>query len=428
MPFISYGGVCQSLTPPVVGLGPDQTVCANSIVTFNPVVTGGQPPYTYLWQSVGSNIICTTCRDASVAVAQNSTYVLKVTDASGGDGYDTINFIVAGTPYNFQVAATIPTTFCAGCTVTMSANANDSVSFQWNRNGSSIPGAVANTFTVSDSSGAYNLVYTEDGFCQATSNIIHLSFYDTAHVTITSIGSDTICVGGAVTLTAIAEGSGLSYAWLANDSNFNYAASAYVAVTAGVYRVIATNQAGCADTSEAVLVVASPNSAPVVSYRQFAGDTLCNNGAVINLTGGEPAGGYYSGSGVSNGVFDPNVGNIGLNFIYYSYTDNTGCGNSVFDTIDILLCTGIRSIDLESGLQLYPDPCTDRITIQSDILFQSNALISVYDIAGKRIYVNYSRQSDNKVSINISALATGCYSVQVMADDRVVSKRFIKLG
>jgi hypothetical protein len=427
MPFISYGGICQTLTPPVVSLGADQTVCAGSIVTFNPVVSGGQPPYTYLWQSTGNTIICATCANPSVMVTQNSIYVLKVTDASGGFGLDTVNYAVTGTSYNFQITATQPYVFCGGGIVTVSASPNDSVSFQWFNNGVSLAGETGNTLTVTDTSGAYDLVYTEAGICQATSNFIHLLFFDTTAVSIASAGSDTICVGGAVTLLANALGTGLNYVWLANDSNLNYPATSLSVVNAGAYQVVVTNAEGCVDTSSAVLVVASPNLPTTLSYSQFVDDTVCNNASTIMLSGAQPDGGYYSGTGVSGGMFNPFAANAGLNFVYYNYTDSTGCGSSVYDTIVVLLCTDIKEVGVLADIELYPNPGSERITVQSDVLTRADVTVAVFDIAGKRLLVGYQRVGGDKISLDINSLASGSYLVQLLLEGRQVSGRFVKI-
>ncbi len=427
MPFIPYGGICQTLTPPVVSLGANQTVCAGSIVTFNPVVTGGQPPYNYIWQSIGSTIICSTCAQPSVALDQNSEYILKVTDASGGFAYDSVFYTITGTPYNFQITATEPYVFCGGGTVTVSTNPNDSVSFQWYGNGNSLAGETGHTLTVTDSTGSYYLDYTESGVCQATSNIINLLFYDTTAVSILSGSSDTICAGAAVTLSANAAGEGLSYGWLLNDSNLNYSVSSLSATGGGYYQVIVTNAEGCTDTSTGVLVVASPNLPPVLTYQQFIDDTICNNAAVITLSGAQPPGGYYSGTGVSDTTFNPLSANAGLNFIYYNYTDSTGCGNSVFDTIDILLCTGFKEILLADEMVLYPNPATDQLTVESGILIQPEAKISVFDITGKRLSVSYRHVGGNRISVEIGPLAVGCYLIQLSFKGGQLCRRFVKM-
>ena len=427
VPFIPYGGICQNLSPLLVNLGTDQTVCAGSVVTFYPQVSGGQAPYSYYWQYVGASITCPNCQNASSTVNQNSTFILKVTDASGAYGYDTINYVIAGTAFNFSITPTLPTTFCGNGSCTISSSASGGLTYQWYNGSNLLSGETANSLIVNDSSGSYYLVYNEAGICQATSNIVRLMFFDTAAVTINSIGSDTFCVGGAVNIMAIASGNGLSYNWLLNDSSIGYTASTLTVSTPGFIQVAVTNIAGCTDTSAGVLVVASPNFPPFVSYSQFADDTFCNNAQVITLAGGQPAGGYYSGYGVTDTFFDPSQAHAGLNLVYYNYTDNTGCANSVNDSVTVLICTGIRDLSQDYQIQLYPNPANDEVILESSLLKERNCKISLFDITGRCQHVAGYLNTVGQMVFDIHSLAPGCYWFNVAVNDRQKSRRFIKL-
>ncbi len=59
-----------------------------------------------------------------------------------------------------------------------------------------------------------------------------------------------------------------------------------------------------------------------------ASSTVCFDAPAFALTGGLPAGGTYSGTGVSAGMFNPATASVGANTITYSYTDPNGCSNS----------------------------------------------------------------------------------------------------
>ncbi len=59
---------------------------------------------------------------------------------------------------------------------------------------------------------------------------------------------------------------------------------------------------------------------------------ICNYGAPVTLAGGTPAGGIYSGTGVSNGSFDPAAG---TQTITYTYTDIYGCISSDDDILTV---------------------------------------------------------------------------------------------
>ncbi|MDW3650984.1 MAG: T9SS type A sorting domain-containing protein [Bacteroidia bacterium] len=64
-------------------------------------------------------------------------------------------------------------------------------------------------------------------------------------------------------------------------------------------------------------------SLPSVSLAGF--EDVCQNLAAFPLTQGQPAGGEYLGSGISNGVFDPSQVQPGVYTVMYKYINNEGC-------------------------------------------------------------------------------------------------------
>lgn len=64
-----------------------------------------------------------------------------------------------------------------------------------------------------------------------------------------------------------------------------------------------------------------------------AGFDICLNASPVTLSGGNPAGGIYSGPGVSGGIFDPGTAGVGPHTITYTYTDGYNCTNSCTFTI-----------------------------------------------------------------------------------------------
>jgi subtilisin-like proprotein convertase family protein len=66
-----------------------------------------------------------------------------------------------------------------------------------------------------------------------------------------------------------------------------------------------------------------------------ANSNACINAAAFVLTGGNPTGGTYSGTGVSGGTFDPAVAGVGTHTITYSYTDGNSCTNTCQFTITV---------------------------------------------------------------------------------------------
>lgn len=93
-----------------------------------------------------------------------------------------------------------------------------------------------------------------------------------------------------------------------------------------VYEFTNANQCVVSDTQQITV-----NDLPVVTFAPVT--DLCVNDTAITLTGGAPASGTYSGTGVSNGSFDPAIAGTGSHVITYSYSDANGCTSDATITI-----------------------------------------------------------------------------------------------
>ncbi len=82
-------------------------------------------------------------------------------------------------------------------------------------------------------------------------------------------------------------------------------------------------------------VTVTVNSLPTVSFSGLAAN-YCVNASPVTLTG-SPAGGTFSGPGISGNVFNPAVAGVSLGMLHiisYSYTDiATGCSNSISQSV-----------------------------------------------------------------------------------------------
>jgi hypothetical protein len=95
-------------------------------------------------------------------------------------------------------------------------------------------------------------------------------------------------------------------------------------------KYIYTNSNGCADTSQADQQV---RALPVVDFDQL--DPLCINTNSYTLIEGSPAGGTYSGTGVNNGNFSPQVSGPGTFILTYTYSDSHGCSGNDTSAITV---------------------------------------------------------------------------------------------
>lgn len=129
----------------------------------------------------------------------------------------------------------------------------------------------------------------------------------------------------------------------------------------GTYTVIlnaeafAPNQCRNSDTIQVVV-----GATPEISFAPTA--VYCVNGGPIDLTSAEPAGGVWSGTGVSGGQLDPTVVGEGSHLLNYFVVSPEGCGAQASTTIallanasvsttaeSLLLCEGDGPIQFEAS-------------------------------------------------------------------------------
>ena len=92
---------------------------------------------------------------------------------------------------------------------------------------------------------------------------------------------------------------------------------------AGTYTVTVTDANGCTASASTVVVV---NPLPVVSFSGLVA-SYCTNDNPVALSG-TPAGGTFSGQGISGSTFYPAIAGQGVWDITYTYENSFGCENS----------------------------------------------------------------------------------------------------
>jgi len=114
-----------------------------------------------------------------------------------------------------------------------------------------------------------------------------------------------------------------------------------------------TNNRGCSNSDFQVVNI---DSIPNVTFASLP--NTCANGAPFSLTGGLPAGGFYSGPGVTSGIFNPTqAGGAGNKLISYNFTDGNGCTNTVINSLTTLAPPTVT-------LGAFPAICEDYFPFQ----------------------------------------------------------------
>ncbi|WP_430406221.1 choice-of-anchor J domain-containing protein [Fluviicola sp.] len=182
-----------------------------------------------------------------------------------------------------------------------------------------------------------------------------------------------------------------------------------------------TDTNNCSNAATTSITV---NPAPTVSFTSPV-STMCVNHAPLTLSGGSPAGGTYSGAGVSGGVLNPATAGAGDHVITYSFTDANGCDGEAMFTIHVDACLGLTENSLEFALEIYPNPTTGMFTakVTSGADF---SIVNVVDIQGKAIQFGSSSSSAQTVDVDFSNQAPGMYFVTGLVDGQQITFRVQK--
>lgn len=177
--------------------------------------------------------------------------------------------------------------------------------------------------------------------------------------------------------------------------------------TAGVYTDVYTTSLGCDSTVETTLSVTTVTT----ELDDFMFDSICMTSNAIPLPLATPAGGTYSGDGVSGTTFDPTGLPAGTYDVTYTYQDGDGCSAEDVSSILVADCSGENlTIDELDGLnaEIFPNP-TDGIL---NIKLSENELtnIELYDLNGRLIL---SEKIQGQGSIDMNDLHKGTYYLRV---------------
>ena len=123
-----------------------------------------------------------------------------------------------------------------------------------------------------------------------------------------------------------------SHSWFTDaDCTVPVPDPALVSVSNGLTFYDAVSNGVCVNYAE---VIYSVNPLPDVTFTGTL-ETQCPNADTYMLTGGNPTGGTYSGTGVTGDNFNASVAGTGLHTITYTYTDGNSCTHSATNTITV---------------------------------------------------------------------------------------------
>lgn len=298
---------------------------------------------------------------------------------------------------------------CEGGDATLMANGG--ISYEWSGpNGftSTSQNPILSSIIL-DMEGEYFVSITTDEGC-----LIELS----TEVLVNSMpeaaidGKDSFCEGGSTILMA---SGGADYNWNTSENMASITVSAE-----GNYTVTVTDGNGCTDTAMVMVIVHDLPTVEIALER----DTFCINETTVELTGGTPIGGNYSGSGVTGNIFEPSEAGVGTHLITYTYEDTNGCSNSDSQVIiveDGDCTTGLNTSKINESSNIFPNPSDGLFTLQTNSIPAENLRFDVLNMHGQVVLENTVHA--NPETVDLRGQPAGVYFIRLWKGDIYVIQR-----
>lgn len=294
-------------SPLMVDVMGTATICAGESAQLIADPSGGAPPISFAWTPV-AGLSDATIMNPIASPATTTTYEVLLTDSWGQTVTGSVTITVNPAP----VANAGPdVAICDGDCATLLASGG--LLYEWSNGTTTADNLVCPTATMT-----YVVTVTDVNNCSATDDVT-VTVNPLPNVLIDNM--PIFCENDPIYTLIEGTPIGGYYTGPGVDSIAGTLNPALAGVS-GAHAVYYwfTDANGCMGGASQDFAV---NAAPSV---ELADAEFCIDAAPVTLTSGTPAGGTYSGNGLSAGIFDPSVAGVGVHQITYAYADPiTGC-------------------------------------------------------------------------------------------------------
>ena len=368
--------------------------------TATALAGGGSGSSTYAWSSGG-----TAATETGLAAG---VYAVTATDSLGCSAIDSVTITEPDTLMLTLASQTTPLCFGDnnGTATVTSTGGTAPYTYNWSTGGT----AATETGL---GAGSYGVIVTDSLGCTDTLSVV-VTQPNPLIITASSV-NPTLCAGinGSIDLTVTDGTPGYTYSW--NNSATTQDISG---LTAGTYVCVVTDTNGCVDSVSAIL---TDPAAPVVTMGTLQA-TICADDASLTLTG-TPAGGTFSGPGVTGNTFDPSTLN-GTVTITYTYTDtSTLCQATASQNIFVDPCSGVAETGGIANASVYPNPNNGMFTLALGYTPGDAVTVEIFNSLGQVVDA-FTMTSDNR-NTDISTYESGIYNVRITDGNSVKMLRVV---
>ena len=280
---------------------------------------------------------------SNVNVTQNglkgSTIQIRVTMDVDQDNerFKLDDIKVTGQAYKINLCYGDPLNLGGSPTANWSGTGNPTITYHWTPSTGLSDPNISNPIANPTSPIIYKVVssLTDNGVTCKDSSLFNVNV--TPQVSVSN--SSPVCINDTLTISEHG-GSATAWTWSSSGSatiiSINDSSSQVVGMTNGeVFSVYVEDDDGCSNSATTTILV-NPKPSNVTSSNY---GTYCSSDPEFLLTGGSPAGGYYSGVGVANNNYNPSSVGYGSSIenvnISYIYADLNGCRDTSVSQVSV---------------------------------------------------------------------------------------------
>jgi PKD repeat protein len=362
---------------------------------------------TLTWYDVatGGTALAGAPSPSTTASGVYTYYVSQKNTAGDESPRVAITVTVNALPTTPVITANGATSFCTGGNVELtSSSATGNV---WSTN------ATTQSITVT-ASGSYSVTVTDNNGCSASSSVTTVNVSNAPIPTVTASATQA-CSGDVVTLTA---SSGDSYSW----SNGATTQSIQVTTT-GSYTVTTTNADACAGVGASDAVSVAFTATPT------AAGSFTTNGNIVTFSNTSTGASSYSwdfGDFTNSSASAPvHAYAVNGNYQVVLTAINGNCTDTT--VLNVAITVSIEELMGLSNLTIYPNPASETAVISFDNTLGNSFDIQLIDQLGRVIMNQNGVQASgsNLVTIDLTNLSDGLYSIQLTSNQNTISKRLI---
>ena len=400
--------------PAVTANASSSSVCSGGMVTF----TGGGAT-TYVWDNGVTDGV-------AVPVTAPATYNVTGTDANGCTNTASTSVSLTSVPIAPAAILGVDTICGLSSAVYYVTSVSGATSYSWTLPSGWSGTSTTDSITASSISSIGTISVAANNNCgSSASQSLNVFFGNPPAQPSSILGVTHLCDSSSTAYAVTLDPSATGYTWTLpsgwSGSSSNYTITATASASNGIITVTADN--ACGSSAPSTLNVFA-STIPTVTVAPFA--MACASWSAFALSGGNPAGGTYSGTGVNSNIFDPSLSGTGTFMITYMYA-NGACVRSDSSTITVDLCLGINVNTDKDEITIYPNPAANglfTIHIKSD---SKELLTSIIDVQGREIYSSSDKKNstDYIKQISLEGVSKGIYFVKLITDSQLHMSKLI---